>query len=95
MRTIRETKYRFEGTHKGCSIDIQWDGDEDEGDGCAGWYIRVRTEKGCGGYLYDGWAPSSVCTMAEAKAEAIRGSCLDRPKPPRKPKMLHGLPVSP
>jgi hypothetical protein len=30
-----------------------------------------------GGTLYDGWAPDNIRTMRQAKAEAIRGACLE------------------
>ena len=96
MRTIYEDENRFEGTHKGGTIDIFWDGRPEgygEGDGYGGWYIQVRWKDG--GLLYDGWAPEAAVTMADAKKEACRGAGLDEQlsKRERKPKMLHGLPV--
>lgn len=67
MRTISEDERHFYGTHKGATLEIELDDDER-------WYIIVRWKDG--GYLYDGWAPSSVTTLKEAKAEAVRGARL-------------------
>lgn len=66
MRTISESHRHFYGTHKGSTIDIQLDAD-------GRWYIIVQNENG---YGYDGWAPESVTTLKEAKAEAVRGARL-------------------
>ena len=81
MRIIEQTATRFRGTHKGYGISIWLDDDdvEDEEWGFGRFYIRVENLEG-GGHLYDGWAPESVTTIAQAKKEAIRGSCLDKPK---------------
>lgn len=67
MRTIEETDDAFHGTHKGAEIFI-----EQENDGR--FYIEVRWSSGS--YMYDGWAPDTVITMKQAKAEAIRGAQL-------------------
>lgn len=69
MRIIEKSRKFFRGTHKGADIEI-----EREPDGR--FYIIVTHANG--GYLYDGWAPEEIRTMAEAKREAIRGACLDR-----------------
>ncbi|SFG85327.1 hypothetical protein [Methylobacterium gossipiicola] len=86
MRIEQQSARHFWGTHKGAQIQI-----DREPDGT--FYIIVTTRNG--GTLYDGWAPRDVVTMAQAKRQAVKGACLDRPKLPRKLKMLHGLPVSP
>ena len=72
MRVIEQRRGYFHGTHKGATIEI-------ERDPCPGaperkFYIRVRWKDG--GYLYDGWSPEGVDTMAEAKRDAIQGACL-------------------
>lgn len=68
---IKSTSARsFWGTHKGADIQI-----DRELDGR--FYIIVTAKDG--GHLYDGWAPDTVRTMREAKLEARRGACLDRP----------------
>ncbi len=75
MRIIKQTRDCFEGTHKGCLVVIE----RETGPGLwSEWYITVRTEGGCGGALYDGWAPERVRTLAEAKREALVGSRLDK-----------------
>ena len=79
MRIISQTSKRFRGTHKGYEISIELDDDDVEEWGFGRFYIRVESLEG-GGHLYDGWAPESVRTIAEAKKEAIRGSCIDMPK---------------
>jgi hypothetical protein len=43
--------------------------------GESNFYIWVRATDG--GYLYDGYAPAGITTLAEAKREAIRGAMLD------------------
>jgi hypothetical protein len=72
MRIKESTRGYFRGTHKGAEIEI-------ERDPCPGeperkFYIRVRWKDG--GYLYDGWSPEGVNTMAEAKRDAIKGAML-------------------
>lgn len=67
MRVLGKSKSHFSSTHKGASIEI-----EKEPDGR--FYIIVRHKDG--GALYDGWAPETVRTMADAKREAVRGACL-------------------
>jgi len=74
MRTISKSRTAFHGSHKGAVIGIER---EDGGR----FYIRVTHKDG--GYLYDGWAPETVRTMAEAKKEARRGACLDAVETPR------------
>lgn len=71
MRTRSKGRGFFHGSHKGSDIDI-----EREPDGR--FYIVVTGPDGC--HAYDGWAPDTVTTMAEAKREARRGACLDLPK---------------
>lgn len=71
MRIITQNAKRFEGTHKGA-----WIGIDREPDGL--YYIMVRAKSG--GILYDGWAPDTVMTIAQAKKQAVAGACLDRPK---------------
>lgn len=72
MRIIDKSPRLLLGTHKGASIQI-----EREPDGQ--FYIIVHAADG--GTLYDGWAPESIRTMAEAKREAIRGACLNTSSP--------------
>lgn len=67
MRIICQDWRTFRGTHKGATLEI-----EREPDGR--FYIIVTDRDGS--YRYDGWAPESVRTMREAKAEALRGACL-------------------
>jgi hypothetical protein len=67
VRIISKSRKHFYGTHKGGSINI-----DREPDGR--FYIIVTWTDG--GTLYDGWAPESVTTMKQAKAEAIRGAML-------------------
>lgn len=71
MRVLSKDRNHFRGTHKGALIEI-----EHEKDGR--FYIQVRHKDG--GYMYDGWAPAHVRQMRHAKAEAIRGACLDEIK---------------
>lgn len=86
MRIERQSARHFYGTHKGAQIQI-----DREPDGS--FYILVWGPSG--GTLYDGWAPRDVETMAQAKRQAVKGACLDLPRPKRepKPKMRHGLPL--
>ncbi len=79
MRIKEQTSKRFRGTHKGYEISIELDEEDEEEYGYGRFYIRVQSIEN-GGHLYDGWAPESVTTIAEAKKEAIRGSGLDMPK---------------
>lgn len=69
MRVQKQTAKHFIGTHKGASIEIERDRE-------GRFYITVRWKDG--GALYDGYAPVEVCSMAQAKREAVRGACLDR-----------------
>jgi hypothetical protein len=68
VRILSQSRGHFSGTHKGAWIEI-----DREANGR--FYIVVTWKDG--GRLYDGWAPQSVRTIREAKAEAIRGACLD------------------
>jgi hypothetical protein len=68
MRIISKSREHFCGMHKGGHIDI-------EREKAGRFYIIVRWSDG--GLLYDGWAPDTVRTMAEAKREAIRGAQLN------------------
>jgi hypothetical protein len=70
MRTIEKRRGYFRGTHKGGEIEIERDHDILD----RKFYIRVRWKDG--GYLYDGYSPAGVETMADAKREAIRGAQL-------------------
>lgn len=67
MRIKTETADYFVGSHKGGSIEI-----DREPDGR--FFIQVRWKHG--GYMYNGWAPDDVTTMADAKREAIKGAGL-------------------
>ena len=67
VRVIEKSSLHFVGTHKGATINI-----ETEPDG--GFYIIVTARDG--GHLYDGWAPKTIRTMADAKREAISGAGL-------------------
>ncbi len=72
MRFLEKSRGYFRGTHQGGEIEIQRDP-------CPGaperkFYIIVRWKDG--GYLYNGWSPEGVDTMAEAKRDAIKGACL-------------------
>lgn len=73
MRIQEKSRGYFRGTHKGAQIEIERDHDFPDHK----FYIRVRDLNGEGSYLYDGYSPEGVNTMAEAKREAIRGACLD------------------
>jgi hypothetical protein len=74
MRVLEKKRGYFRGTHKGATIEIERDHDMDRR-----FYIMVTWKDG--GYLYDGWAPENITTMAEAKREARRGACLDDDRP--------------
>lgn len=69
MRILDKRRGYFRGTHKGAEIEIERD------PGFDGKFYIIVTWKD-GGYLYDGWAPEGVDTMAQAKKEAIRGATL-------------------
>ncbi|BCW88033.1 hypothetical protein sos41_11710 [Alphaproteobacteria bacterium SO-S41] len=71
MRTIEKGRGYFRGTHKGATIEIERDMTHHR----RAFYIIVRWTDG--GALYDGWAPESVRTMAQAKREARAGAMLD------------------
>lgn len=70
MRTRSKGRGFFHGTHKGSDIDIQRESD-------GRFYIIVTAPDGC--HAYEGFAPETVRTIAEAKREARRGACLDQP----------------
>ena len=67
MRIIKQSAREFVGTHKGHRIEIER---EPEGT----FYIIVTGPDGT--HAYDGWAPRSVETMAEAKREARKGAMI-------------------
>lgn len=71
MRIIKEERGYFRGTHKGATIEIERDHDYPDHK----FYIRVKWKDG--GYLYNGYSPESVLTMAQAKREACWGAGLD------------------
>ena len=73
MRIIEKSRGYFRGTHRGATIEIERDHDIPD----RKFYIRVTWKDG--GMMYDGYSPEGIETMAEAKREAIRGACLDRP----------------
>lgn len=78
MRVCEQRRGYFCGTHKGCLITITRDHDIPE----RHFYITVRDANGGGGYLYDGYSPEGVTTIAQAKREALYGSYLKpRPEP--------------
>lgn len=70
MRILTKRRGYFSGTHKGAFIEIKRDHDSPD----YKFYIRVISKDG--GYLYDGYSPVGIQTMAQAKREAIRGACL-------------------
>lgn len=70
MRIIEKGRGYFRGTHKGATIEIERDHDIPD----RKFYIRVAHADG--GMMYDGYSPEGIETMAQAKAEAIRGACL-------------------
>lgn len=72
MRTVEKSRGYFRGTHKGAEIEIERDRDIPE----RKFYIRVRHADG--GMMYDGYSPEGIETMAQAKAEALRGACLNQ-----------------
>ena len=76
MRILESKRGYFYGTHKGATIEIERDHDYPEHK----FYIRVRWKDG--GYLYNGYSPEGVNTMAHAKREAVRGACLDEKAKP-------------
>lgn len=80
MRIRKQSAKYFSGTHKGREIEI-----DREPDGR--FYITVTAP--CGMHDYDGWAPESVTTMAQAKREACYGACLD-PRPATHPEAKGG-----
>lgn len=71
MRILETSRGYFRGTHKGATIEIERDHDYPQHK----FYIRVRGRDGC--YMYDGYSPEGIETMAQAKRDAIRGACLD------------------
>lgn len=79
MRILQQERGYFRGTHKGCEIEIERDRESGRTSD-RHFYITVRTDKGGGGYLYDGWSPVGITTMREAKREALYGACLE-PRP--------------
>lgn len=80
MRIISKSRNHFCGTHKGCTIEISRERDPT----LAAFYILVTAPDG--GLLYDGWSRPGVLTMADAKREALYGSCLKaRPAMQKKP----------
>ena len=68
MRIISNMRDEFFGTHKGHNVLI-----ERENDGR--FYIRVWSIAS-GSHAYDGYAPKTITTMAEAKREALKGAKL-------------------
>lgn len=71
MRTLESRRgYFFRGMHKGAEIEIERTREFPD----RHFYIRVRWKDGV--YLYDGYSPEGVTTLAAAKREAIRGACL-------------------
>ena len=71
MRILKKSPGYFRGTHKGAEIEIERERDGEYGK----FYIRVTWKNGC--FLYDGYSPAGIETMAQAKREAIRGAGLD------------------
>lgn len=78
MRILSKSRDHFYGTHKGYSIEIERERQPVEAlGGRYRYYIWVYDGAGD---AYDGYAPVSVTTMAEAKREALYGACLkERP----------------
>lgn len=70
MRIIEKRRGYFRGAHKGATIEIERDHDIPD----RKFYIRVAHASGS--MMYDGYSPEGIETMAQAKAEAIRGACL-------------------
>jgi hypothetical protein len=77
MRTISKSRNHFRGTHKGYDIEIERERPPVESFGERHFYIRVFNDYG---HAYDGYSPSGVTTLAEAKREALYGACL-KPRP--------------
>lgn len=73
MRVIEKRRGYFHGTHKGATIEIERDPAPFDPE--RKFYIIVRWKDG--GYLYQGWSPAGVNSMAEAKRDAIKGACLN------------------
>ncbi len=71
MRIIEKSRGVFRGTHKGATIEIERVYDHPRHK----FYIIVTWEDGT--YMYQGYSPEGIETMAQAKKEAIRGACLD------------------
>jgi len=70
MDVLKSTRHSFWGRRPDADIEI----DRDRSLPGRTFYIRVTHVSG--GMLYDGWAPEDVTTMAQAKAEALRGAGL-------------------
>ncbi|KFC62766.1 hypothetical protein FF80_03333 [Devosia sp. LC5] len=70
MRIIEKGRGYFRGTHKGATIEIERDHD------IPGRKFYIRVAHADGGMMYDGYSPEGIETIAQAKAEAIRGACL-------------------
>ena len=68
MRIKSQSRNHFWGYHKGAEINIERERPKDR------FYIIVTSKDGC--YMYDGWAPEEIRTVAEAKREALRGAML-------------------
>jgi len=58
----------YYGIHKGHTIEIERQGDEP-------YYITVIAADGS--YAYDGYAPDTISTIRDAKAEALRGAMIN------------------
>lgn len=71
MRILQKKRGYFRGTHKGATIEIERNHDYPDHK----FYIRVKWKDG--GYLYNGYSPESVESMAQAKREACWGAGLD------------------
>lgn len=70
MRIIEKRRGFFHATHKGAEIVIEREKDF----ALIGrpFYITVTARDG--GRLYDGYAPTTVTTMKDAKREALKGA---------------------
>lgn len=74
---IEKTRNFFRGTHKYFDIEIERVRPPVESFGERHFYIRVFNGWG---HAYDGYSPTGVTTMAEAKREALYGAGLkERP----------------